>query len=91
LAKAYAVLGLKQIRTRTYTYHTNGNAERCIQILCKEMPYRMAFPNSQERDHWLPCYLSIYNRLSKHSALGGRSPQQQLVELLLVNVVRHNT
>jgi hypothetical protein len=42
----------------------------------------MAFQNSQERDHWLPRYLSIYNRLRKYSALGGRSPQQRLNELL---------
>jgi transposase InsO family protein len=42
----------------------------------------MAFQNSKERDNWLPRYLSIYNRFRKHSALGGRSPQQRLNELL---------
>ena len=42
----------------------------------------MALQNSQERDNWLPRYISIYNRLRKHSALGGRYPQQQLKELL---------
>lgn len=31
---------------------------------------------------WLARYLSIYNRLRKHSALGWRSPQQRLAELL---------
>jgi hypothetical protein len=31
---------------------------------------------------WLPRYLAIYNRLRKHSALGYRSPQQRLNELL---------
>jgi len=31
---------------------------------------------------WLPRYLSIYNRLRKHSALGWRSPQERLAELL---------
>jgi transposase InsO family protein len=66
----------------TYTPRTNGKAERFIQTLCKEWAYAMAFQNSQERDHWLPRYLSIYNRLRKHSALGGRSPQQRLNELL---------
>ena len=53
-----------------------------IQTLCKEWAYAMAFQNSRERDNWLPRYLSIYNRLRKHSALGGRSPQQRLNELL---------
>ena len=81
-AKACKVLGLKHIRTRPYTPRTNGKAERFIQTLCKEWAYAMAFQNSRERDNWLPRYLSIYNRLRKHSALGGRSPQQRLNELL---------
>jgi hypothetical protein len=42
----------------------------------------MAFANSEERNRWLPRYLSIHNRLWKHSALDWRSPQQRLGELL---------
>ncbi|MEY4807794.1 MAG: hypothetical protein RLZZ206_2183 [Cyanobacteriota bacterium] len=42
----------------------------------------MSFHNSEERNLWLPRYLSIYNRLRKHTALGDRSPQQRLCELL---------
>jgi hypothetical protein len=53
-----------------------------IQPLCREWAYGMPFKNSEERNPWLPCYLSIYNRLRKHTALGGRSPQQRLNELL---------
>lgn len=53
-----------------------------IQTLCKEWAYAMAFPNSEDRNRWLPRYLSIYNRLRKHSALGWLSPQQRLAELL---------
>jgi transposase InsO family protein len=75
-AKACKALGLRHIRSGPYSPRTNGQAERFIQTLCKEWAYAMAFQNSQERDHWLPRYLSIYNRLRKHSALGGRSPQQ---------------
>ena len=37
---------------------------------------------SEERNQWLPRYLSIYNRLRKHAGLGDRSPQQRLNELL---------
>ena len=81
-AKACSVLKLKHIRTRPYTPQTNGKAERFIQTLCKEWAYAMPFQNSQERNAWLPRYLSIYNRLRKHSALSGRSPQQRLHELL---------
>ena len=42
----------------------------------------MPFQTSEERNRWLPRYLAIYNRLRQHSALGGRSPQQRLKELL---------
>ena len=81
-AKACSALGLKHIRTRPYTPRTNGKAERFIQTLCREWAYSMPFQNSEERNRWLPRYLSIYNRLRNHSALGYRSPQQRLKELL---------
>ena len=81
-AVACLAMGLRPIRARPYTPRTNGKAERFIQTLCREWAYTMAFENSEERNRWLPRYLSIYNRLSKHSALGWRSPQQRLRELL---------
>jgi hypothetical protein len=46
------------------------------------MGYSMTFQNSDERNSWLPRYLSIYNRIRYHTALGGWSPQQRLNELL---------
>lgn len=70
-AKACKALGLKHIRTRSYTPRTYGKAERFIQTLCKEWVYSMPFLNPVERNLWLPRYLSIYNRFRKHSALGG--------------------
>jgi len=82
VAKACRVLKLKHIRTRPYTPRTNGKAERFIQTLCKKWAYAMPFENSQERNAWLPRYLSIYNRIRKHSALGSRSTQQRLDKLL---------
>jgi transposase InsO family protein len=81
-AKACRTLGLRHIRTRPYTPRTNGKAERFIQTLSQEWGYAMAFKNSEERNRWLLSNLSIYNRLRKHSALGWRSPQQRLAELL---------
>jgi transposase InsO family protein len=81
-AKACRTLGLRHIRTRPYTPRTNGKAERFIQTLCREWAYSMPFQNSHERNRRLPRYLTIYNRLRKHSSLGWRSPQQRLRELL---------
>ena len=52
------------------------------QYLHRNWAYAMPFQNSQERNAWLPRYLSIYNRIRKHSALGSRSAQQRLNELL---------
>jgi transposase InsO family protein len=80
--RACRILGLRHIRPRPSTARTNGKAERLIQTLCREWAYGMPFQNSEERNRWLPCCLAIHNRLRKHSALGWRSPQQQLVELL---------
>ena len=81
-AKACRTLGLRHIRTRPYTPRINGKAERFIQYLCQEWAYAMPYPNSEERNRWLPRYLAIYNRLRKHSALGWHPPQQRLTELL---------
>jgi transposase InsO family protein len=81
-AKACKVLSLTHIRKRPYTPRTNGKAERFIQTLCREWAYGMPFQNSEEHNKWLPHYLSIYNRLRKNTALGGRSPQRQLNEML---------
>ena len=53
-----------------------------MQTLCKEWAYAMPFQNSQERNAWLSGYLKISNRLRKNSALSGRSPNQQLHEVL---------
>ena len=81
-AKACRVLEVRHIRTRPYTPRTSGKAERIIQTLCREWAYAMSFSNSEERNRWLPRYLAIDNRLRKHLALGWRSPQQRLSELL---------
>jgi len=65
-----------------------SDARACSGVLVRfltateEWAHAMTFPISEEQNRWLPRYLSIYNRLRKHSALGSRSPQQRLFELL---------
>ena len=78
VSKAFA----KACRTRPYTPRTNGKAERFIQTLCREWAYAMPFQNSGERNRRLPRYLSLDNRLGKHSAIGWLSTQQWLHDLL---------
>jgi transposase InsO family protein len=81
-AQPCRVLGLRRIRTRPYSRRTNGKAERFIQTFRREWAYSMPFQNSQELNRWLPRYLAACNGLRKHSALGWRSPQQRLCDLL---------
>jgi transposase InsO family protein len=69
-AKPCSALGLKYIRTKPYTPPTNGKAEQLIQTLCREWAYSMPFQNSEECNRWRPRYLTIYNRLKKHSDIG---------------------
>jgi|LakMenEpi03Aug12_release.lakeMendotaPanAssembly.Ray.scaffolds.fasta_scaffold3618277_1 hypothetical protein len=47
-----------------------------------EWAYAMAFLNSLDLDNWLLRYLLIYNQLRKYPALGIRTPQPVLNELL---------
>ena len=54
LAKAYRTLVLRHIGTRPDTPKNNVNTEGNIQTLSKEWAYAMAFPNSEERNRWLP-------------------------------------
>jgi len=73
-ARPAGVLGFKHIRTRPYTPRTNGMAQRFIQTFCIECAYAMTFQTPEERKAWLPRYLSIYNRIRRHSALGTDLP-----------------
>jgi len=47
--------------------------------------------NSEKRANWMTRYVAIYNRMRKYSALGGRSPQRRLDELLCSSAGRTTT
>ena len=81
--KACSALNIKPIRTKPYTPQTNGKAERFIKTLLAEWAYVIAYQTSEERNHWLPRYLGIYNGHRCHMALGGLTPQQCLQRLLI--------
>jgi transposase InsO family protein len=49
--------GLRHLRIRSYTPRTNGKAERFIQTLLREWPYRRAYP-SPSAAWWRPRTIS---------------------------------
>jgi transposase InsO family protein len=75
------VLGLKAKRTRAYRPQTNGKDERFIKTLQAEWAYTMVYTSSEERKHWLPRYLAIYDGRRCHMGLAGRTRFQQLNRL----------
>ena len=76
-------MNIKPIQTRSYTPQTNGKAERFIKTLLAEWAYVIAYQTSEERNHWLPRYLGIYNGHRCHMALSGLTPEQCLQRLLI--------
>jgi len=79
--QAFEALGLTPKRTRPYTPHTNGKAERLIKTLVSEGPLAWAHRAQQsEIAGWGDS--RIYNPHRCHIALaGGRTPYQQLAML----------
>lgn len=74
-------LGARHIRTRPYTPRTNGKAERFIRTSLEQWAYKRSYRSSTERAAALPTFLTWYNRVRRHSAIGNQTPQQRLLEL----------
>jgi transposase InsO family protein len=69
-----AVRGIKHKRTRPYTPRTNGKAERFIQTSLREWAYAQPFHTSLDRAAAMVPWITDYNGVRPHSALGGKSP-----------------
>ena len=50
---ACQALGLRHLRTRSYTPKTNGKAERFIQSSLREWAYAQSYAHSDQLSHWL--------------------------------------
>jgi transposase InsO family protein len=74
--------GLRHIRTRPYTPRTNGKAERFIQTSLREWAYAQTYQTSAERACAMQPWITSYNHLRPHSALGGRPPVSKLNNVL---------
>jgi transposase InsO family protein len=81
LCKAVRVLGIRHIRTHsytpkiTYTPKINGKAERFIQTLLREWAYTIPFRSSDARAADLPRWLTWYNHQRPH---GGPERRRRL-------------
>jgi transposase InsO family protein len=71
-------LGLRHIRTKSYTPKTNGKAERFIQTSLREWAYAQAYRNSRQRKGALPLWLHRYNWHRPHAGIGGTTPISRL-------------
>jgi transposase InsO family protein len=77
-----AGLGARHKRTRPWRPQTNGKAERVIQTLLREWAYGRLYRSNAERELALPAFVDFYNRRRPHTALGGRSPLDDVNNVL---------
>ena len=70
---------IKHKRTRPYTPHTNGKAERFIQTSLREWAHAQPFHSSADRAAAMPLWLRNYNTNRAHTALGGKPPISRIV------------
>ena len=81
-AAAVADLEARHQRTRPFRPQTNGKAERFIKTLLAEWAYARPYADNADRLAALPEYLDFYNHQRSHTALGGLTPMQVLVNNL---------
>lgn len=72
-------LGIAHRPTRGYRPQTNGKAERYIRTLIGEWAYVRLYRSNAERLRALPGWVHFYNHHRPHTALGGRTPMDALV------------
>jgi transposase InsO family protein len=77
-ARACRQLRIKHIRTKPYTPHTNGKAERFIQTALREWAYATAFQHSDQRRQALLPWLHRYNWHRPHASLAKTPPISRL-------------
>jgi transposase InsO family protein len=72
-------LGIAHRRTASYRPQTNGKAERFNRTLLEEFAYKELFTSNEERTAALGPWVDSYNANRPHTAIGGLSPLQRLV------------
>jgi len=84
-ARAIEAIGAVHKRTRPHRPQTNGKAERFIKTLLAEWAYGRLYRTNTERLEALPTWVDYYNTERTHTALGGITPMEALVNNLRGN------
>jgi len=72
-------LGISHRRTKNYRPQTNGKAERFNRTLLDEFAYKQLFLSNTARSDALQPWVHSYNAHRPHTAIGGLSPLQRIV------------
>lgn len=74
------LLGIRHVLIPIRHPQTNGKVERLIRTISDEALKGRAYGTPQARAHALENYLAYYNTKRQHTALGGLTPFQKLVQ-----------
>jgi len=73
-----ARLGARHVLIRPHCPWQNGKVERLNRTLLREWAYSQVFTSNAQRADLLPEWLTYYNTIRRHSALGGKAPISRL-------------
>ena len=79
--EATALLGIRQVFTRSHRPQTNGKVERFNRTLLEEWAYVRPYQSNAARSRLLNPWLHLYNHHRSHTALGGLPPVARLNNL----------
>jgi len=80
LRRTCQLLGTRQLFTRPRRPQTNGKVERWNRTLMEALFRGQIYPSLEARDAAVDNFTNYYNTHRPHSALGGKTPLQRLVE-----------
>jgi transposase InsO family protein len=84
-AAALTEVGARHIRTRPFRPQTNGKSERFNRTLLEEWAYVREYGSNAERVDALAPWVDHYNHGRPHTAIGGLTPMEFLVNNVSVN------